>query len=100
MPGVSYERQVTLTRHGPVVLHVLAVPRPGGLYAVRPALSNEAVPGREKLSSIATRLGEAGATVAGIAGDFFQPDGRPTGLLVRGGLLDHAPRGDRVSVGI
>lgn len=98
MPGVTYERQVTLTQHGPVVLHVLIVPRPGGLYELRPALANDAVPGREKLTSIAARAA-AGATVVGIAGDFFRPDGRPAGLLVRGGALEHAPRGDRVSVG-
>jgi hypothetical protein len=99
MPGVTYERQTTLARHGPVVLHVVSAPRPGGLYSLEPALSNDAVPGKEKLTSIMQRLAGRGSVV-GINGDLSAPDGRPAGLLVRGGRLEHAPRADRVSLGI
>ena len=42
MPSVTYQRLVQFTPHGPVVYHVLTAPRPGGLYALRPVLSNNA----------------------------------------------------------
>ena len=44
LPGVIYSRQIEFTEHGPVVLHVIAAPRPTGLYALKPILSNNAVP--------------------------------------------------------
>src|SRR3712207_7396673 len=31
MPGVTYEREVQFTSHGPVAVHILRGPRPGGL---------------------------------------------------------------------
>lgn len=99
LPGVTYERQATLTRHGPVVLHVLAAPRPGGLLTLGVALSDDAIQGREPLTAIERRL-SPGATTAGVAGDYAAPDGRPAGLLLRGGALEHQPRGDRVSIGV
>ena len=37
-PGVTYERQLMFTTHGPEVIHVMTAPRPGGLYALRPVL--------------------------------------------------------------
>src|SRR2546430_182372 len=46
MPGVTYSRQVQFTAHGPVVIHVLVAPKPGGLYALRPILSNGSLLGR------------------------------------------------------
>ena len=39
MPGVTYERQVQFTSHGPVAVHVLNVPKPGGAYSL--AISSE-----------------------------------------------------------
>ena len=45
MPGVTYERAVQFTPHGPVALHVVTGPRPTGLYALRPVLSNETISG-------------------------------------------------------
>jgi hypothetical protein len=36
MPNVTYSREVQFTAHGPVVLHVLTAPRPGGLYQLKP----------------------------------------------------------------
>ena len=48
IPGLTYTRQVLFTPHGPVTEHVLVAPRPGGLWAVRPALSAfEESPGAE-----------------------------------------------------
>ena len=45
MPGVTYERGVQFTPHGPVAIHVVRGPRPTGLYALRPVLSNETIQG-------------------------------------------------------
>ncbi len=99
MPGVTYEKQVQFTMHGPVVVHVLTAPRPGGLYSLQPALSNEAIPGTETLSAIQRRL-STGATTAGVSGDTFAADGRPSGILMRDGTLDHRPLSTRSSIGI
>ena len=100
MPAVTYERQVQLTLHGPVVLHVLTVPRPGGLYALKPVLSNETILGREQVTAIEQRLAPV-ATTAGVNGDLFAAkDGRPSGILMRSGALDHTPSGGRSSIGI
>ena len=59
MPGVTYERAVQFTPHGPVALHVVTGPRPGGLYGLRPVLSNETVagPGDRQLDGSADRGG-------------------------------------------
>jgi hypothetical protein len=47
MPGVTYERQVQFTTHGPVAIHVMVAPKPGGLWSLEPALSNGALIARE-----------------------------------------------------
>ena len=99
LPGVTYERQVTLTAHGPVVLNVVVAQRPGGLLALEPALSNDLIPGMETLTSIQRRLSPT-ATTVGVAGDFAVTDGRPVGLVLRAGSLLHTPLATRVSIGI
>jgi Phosphodiester glycosidase len=100
MPGVIYSRQLEFTAHGPVVMHVISAPRPVGLYALKPVLSNNAILGRERVTLMQRRVsGEA--TVAGVNGDLFSfSDGHPTGALIRGGVLDSAPTGFRSSTGI
>src|SRR3954463_14819895 len=90
LPGVTYQRELTFTPHGPVVLHVLTAPRPGGLYTLGAVLSNGFVLGLDTLSAIQTSVA-AQATTAGINGDFFSRDGRPTGVLMQGGSLLNAP---------
>jgi Phosphodiester glycosidase len=100
MPGVVYSKQVEFTSHGPVVLHVISAPKPTGLYALRPVLSNNAIQGKERVTSM-QRGQSASATVAGVNGDLFNwNDGHPTGALIRGGVLDSAPSDSRSSVGI
>jgi flagellar hook assembly protein FlgD len=101
MPGVGYERQVEFTSHGPVVLNVVTAPKPdGGLYALRPALSNDAVVATEKLTDIEKRMA-GDATTVGIDADFFRANpGRPSGMLMRAGALDSAPAVGRSSLGI
>jgi flagellar hook assembly protein FlgD len=100
LPGVSYSRQVEFTTHGPVAFHVINGPRPGGLYALKPALSNNAIVGRERVTSMQRSI-SASATVAGVNGDLFNwNDGHPSGMLMRSGVLDSPPLADRSSVGI
>jgi hypothetical protein len=99
MPGVTYERQLDLTPHGPVAVNVLTAPRPGGLYSLGPALSNDAISGRERLTAIEKRASPT-ATVAGVNGDLFSASGEPAGIVLRAGSLDHAPDPDRSSIGV
>jgi hypothetical protein len=99
MPGVTYEKQVQFTSHGPVVIHVLIAPRPGGLWSLRPVLSNESILGTEKVTEIEERLVPSETTV-GVNGDLFGADGHPQGILMRNGLLEHTPLEGRSSIGI
>jgi Phosphodiester glycosidase len=91
MPNVVYSRQVEFTAHGPVVEHVIVAPRPTGLYSLNTLLSNNAVQGTERLTSMEKRASGV-ATVAGINGG--------SGTVLRGGVLDVAPADGRSSVGI
>jgi hypothetical protein len=100
MPGVTYEHAVQFTPHGPVALHVVTGPRPTGLYELRPVLSNESLQGTERVTAMQKRL-SAKATMVGVNGDFYElRTGRPSGVLVRDGVVDSPPYGDRSSVGI
>ena len=99
MPGVTYERQVQFTAHGPVAVHVLRAPKPGGLWSLEPVLSNAALVGRERITDLQRALSRE-ATAAGINGDFFSSDGRPEGVLLRSGVLEHGPVASRSSAGI
>jgi hypothetical protein len=99
MPGVTYDKQVQFTFHGPSVIHVLTMPRPGGIWTLKPVLSNDAIVGLERVSSIQERVSHV-ATVAGVNGDRFVSSGRPSGILMREGRLDHAPGDSRSSIGI
>lgn len=99
MPGVTYEKGVQFTPHGPVAIHVVRGPRPTGLYALRPALSNESIQGVERVTSMQKRL-SASATMVGVNGDMFAGSGRPSGVLMREGVVESPPYGDRSSIGI
>lgn len=100
MPGVIYSRQVEFTAHGPVVMHVISAPKPVGLYALKPLLSNNAILGRERVTEMQRRVSGDG-TVTGVNGDLFSfSDGHPTGALIRGGILNSAPVAFRSSIGV
>lgn len=101
MPGVSYQRQVEFTPHGPVVLDVVITPRPDGtLYTLAPALSNNAIVATQTLTDM-EKDASATSTVVGVNGDFFAANpGKPTGILMRGGVLESAPASARSSLGI
>ena len=90
MPGVTYDRQLVLSRFGPQVVHVVTAPRPGGLYSVAPVLSNGTLLGKETLTSMQKRLATTG-TIVGIDGDTSTADGVPSGRAgpVRDAQRDH-----------
>lgn len=95
MPGVTYERQVHFTSHGPVAIHVVTAPRPGGAYALKPVLSNGAIVGKARVTAMQASLSRD-YTVAGVNGDLFSlGDGRPSGVLIRSGVIDHPPLPER-----
>lgn len=99
MPGVTYEQAVQFTPRGPVALHVVRAPRPGGLYSLRPLLSNDAILGRETVTAMQRRLAPQ-ATLVAVNGDLAGADGRPAGILLRDGALDHTPAPGRSSAGV
>jgi hypothetical protein len=82
---------VEFTAHGPVVEHIVVAPRPTGLYALKPILSNNAVQGTERVTSMEKRV-SGDATVVGVNGG--------NGTMLRGGILDAEPADMRSSVGI
>jgi hypothetical protein len=100
MPNVSYSRTVQFTAHGPVVLHVLTAPRPGGLYQLKPLLSNGTILGKERVTSM-EKNASGSATVAGVNGDLFNfKDGHPTGMVMQNRVLQSAPYRFRSSIGV
>ena len=99
-PGATYEQSVEFTSHGPVSINVVRGPRPVGLYRLRPVLSNESIVQRETLSAMEKRL-TTQATSVGVNGDYFSPsDGRPSGILLRDGVLATPPNASRSSTGV
>jgi hypothetical protein len=101
MPGVTYERKLQFTRFGPQALHILTAPKPaGGLYGLKPVLSNGAAVGRERVTSMQKRA-EASATVAGVNGDLFTwADGIPSSGLIQDGVLRTTPHPKRSMLGV
>ena len=99
-PGITYDRQLMFTPHGPEVVHVLSAPKPGGLYALKPVLSNESVLGRETVTSMQRRMSSV-ATVGGVNADLFTPsDGLPSGMFMESGFMKTPPHPRRSTVGI
>jgi hypothetical protein len=100
MPGVTYDRRVEFTAHGPKVIHVLIAPKPGGLYALKPVLSNNTLLGRERVSAMQRRV-SATATVAGVNGDLFAwEQGFPSGMLIQDGVIHASPNTGRSTIGV
>jgi flagellar hook assembly protein FlgD len=101
MPGVTYEQRLEFTRFGPMRLHVLTAPKPDGLlYKLQPSLSNGAVVGRERVTSMERRAA-ASSTTAGVNGDLFTwADGIPSSGLIQDGVLKTTPHPRRSMVGV
>ena len=63
-------------------------------------LSNGLIPGTQTVTSMQADVSKLG-TVAGVNGDLFNfQDGHPTGVLLRDGVLEHRPSGDRSSIAL
>jgi hypothetical protein len=100
MPGVTYERTLEWTGAGPVAVHVIRAPKPGGLFSLTPLLSNGTITGRETLSSM-QRAAAPHMTTAGVNGDYSTfSEGVPTGLQMRGGVVEHHPATGRPAAGV
>jgi Phosphodiester glycosidase/FlgD Ig-like domain len=99
-PGITYRREVRTIGRERTVVHVLEAPKPGGLYDLKPVLSDGAVTGRRTVSSMERALSRK-ATLAGVNGDLFNwSSGRPSGIFLRGGLLATRANPLRSSLGI
>jgi hypothetical protein len=99
-PGVTYQRQLLFTPHGPEVIHIMTAPKPGGLYALRPILSNDTVLGRETVTSMERRA-SASATIGGVNADLFTwNEGLPSGMFMESGVLMTPPHPRRSTVGV
>ena len=98
MPGVTYDRQLVLSRFGPEVVHVVTAPRPGGLISIAPVLSNGTVLGKETMTAMQKRLATNG-TMVGIDGDTSTADGVPSGVLIQSGVLNATTNVRRSSIG-
>ena len=104
MPGVTYDKQVQFTPHGPVGITVITAPPPGaagGLYRLGPVLAAGTIRGaRERVADLEREV-SGSSTAAGIAGDFSTgADGHPTGIVVSGGAYLHGPSAARSSIAI
>jgi flagellar hook assembly protein FlgD len=99
-PGITYERQLVFTPHGPDVVHVMTAPKPGGLYGLHPVLSNNTVVNRESVTAMQKRLSTA-ATVGGVNADLFTwNDGTPAGMFMDSGMITTPPHPRRSTVGM
>jgi hypothetical protein len=100
MPGIRYIREKRIVGGAPVVFHVVFGPRPGGLYGLRPVLSNELVSGRETLTSMQRRLLPR-ANLVGVNGDLFNwTTGHPSGVFVESNVVESRALSGRSSLGI
>ena len=55
-PGVVYSRQVEFTRARACCDSLISAPKPTGLYALKPVLSNNSILGRERVTSMQKRV--------------------------------------------
>jgi hypothetical protein len=100
MPRIDHIKDVRHIGGVRVVFHLAVGPRPGGLYDLRPVLSNGQVTGLETLTSMQRRMLPR-ANVVGVNGDLFSPaSGIPTGVFVSHGSLMSTPIRGRSSLGI
>jgi hypothetical protein len=90
MPGVTYDRQLQFTPHGPVAFTVVTGPPPGaagGLYSLGPVLAAGTIRGaRERLPDLEREVSGA-STAVGINGDFAAgADGHPIAIDAAGAM--------------
>lgn len=103
LPGVTFQKEVQFTPHGPVVVDEIVAPRPGGLYTLAPALARSTISGGlESVPQLEqeTAAASTASAVVGINGDSFGARGYPTGIVLQNGVLLHGAFASRASVGI
>jgi Phosphodiester glycosidase/FlgD Ig-like domain len=104
MPGVTYDRQVQFTPHGPIGFTVITSPPPGaagGLYRLGPVLAAGTVRGARETVADLEREVSGSSTAVGVDGDFSTgSDGHPTGIVVSGSAYLHGPSAARSSIGV
>ena len=104
MPGVTYDRQVAFTPHGPVAYTVVTGPpsgSAGGLYSLGPVLAAGTMRGAHERLADLEREVSGTSTAVGVNGDFTSgSDGHPSGIVVSGGAYVHGPSPARSSVAI
>jgi hypothetical protein len=99
-PDIRYTREDRWTSAGPLVIHVLTGPAPGGLYGFRPTMAFNRVTGRETVSAMQRRV-TSRATAAGVNGDFFGFLSRaPSGMFMHKTLLAVTPQSGRSTLGL
>jgi hypothetical protein len=102
MPGVTYDKQVQFTPHGPIGLTVITAPPPGaagGLYRLGPVLAGGTVRGARETVPDLEREVSGSSTAVGVAGDLTSgADIHPTGIVVSGGAYLHGPSAARSSI--
>lgn len=100
MPNVRYTREARFIGGQRVVFHVVVAPKPGGLYGLRPVLSNQLISGRATLTAMQRRILPR-ANVVGVNADYFTwATGHPNGVLVQKGIVKSRPLEGRSSLGI
>jgi hypothetical protein len=100
LPGVTYQHILRWTPAGPIAMYVVTAPKPQGLYKLTPLLSNGTIKGRERVSSMERSVSRQMTTV-GVNGDFFSwTGGWPSGLLMRGGIVEHQSALGRAALGV
>ncbi len=100
LPGVTSERHVELTPHGPVAYTVITAPAPVGLTTIGPVLGGGTVTGpRQTMTQLAESVSGDGVT-AGVNGDFFSgANAVPQGIVMIDGALEHTPTPAHTSIG-
>jgi len=100
LPGVTFQKELQFTAHGPVVIDQVIGPKPGGLYSLVPALAGNSISGGlESVPQLQREVTTASAVV-GINGDSFTAKGYPTGIVLQNGVLLHGAVASRASIGI
>ena len=90
-PGIGYEKQLEFTRHGPIVLHVLTAPKPGGLYTPRAGALERRHPRPrddqpDAAAAVAARRPPPGSTATSPT-----PAGVPNGTFLQDGVYKSEP---------
>src|SRR3954447_10437327 len=89
VPGVTWERHVDLTPHGPVAYTVITAPAPGGLTTIGPVLGGGTITGPRQSMTQHEESVSGNGVAGGINGDFVSgANAIPAGIVMIGGKLE------------